>query len=176
MLGITELFLKIVRCLFHLAEKMPIYLKIFRLCEETRYNVTSILRVGSSLYTKLILSLGCSDIYQANLQTMQVKLSDLPRCNGMVADSHLPRFFGTVIQCETAHRFSRSVVKVGLNLNAKISIFWVEFKMKSLVLSIFCNVKCLKFSCINLWWLSTFTYFTFFLNSYYYESWCFAIS
>ena len=60
---------------------------------------------------------------QSLSQTMQDKLSESPRCNDMVADSHFPRFFGTTIQCEIARRFPRSVVKVGVNLNAKILVF-----------------------------------------------------
>ena len=54
------------------------------------------------------------------IQMIQVKLSELLRCNNMVADSHSPCFFGTAIQCEIAQCFPRSVnivdaVKVGLN-------------------------------------------------------------
>ena len=33
---------------------------------------------------------------------MQDILSESPRCNDMVVDLHLPRFFGRVIQCEIA--------------------------------------------------------------------------
>ena len=57
---------------------------------------------------------------------MQIKLSESLRCNDMVAASHFPRFFGTAIQYEIA-RFPRSVVKIGLNMKWKISVFWVEF-------------------------------------------------
>ena len=56
-------------------------------------------------------------------QTIQVKLSEWPGCNDMVADLHFPQFYGTAIQCEIARRFQRSVVKVGLNFKAKISVF-----------------------------------------------------
>ena len=38
------------------------------------------------------------------LQTTEDMLSESPRCNGMVADLHFPRFFGTPIQCEIARR------------------------------------------------------------------------
>ena len=41
-----------------------------------------------------------------NIQTMQVKLSESPRCNNMVADSHFLRFFGTTIQREILMAFS----------------------------------------------------------------------
>ena len=60
-------------------------------------------------------------------QMMQAKLSESPRCNDMVADSHFPRFFRTAVQCEIARRFPRSVVKVGLQFNPKTSVFWVGF-------------------------------------------------
>ena len=63
-------------------------------------------------------------------QTMQDKPSESPRCNDMVADSHFPRFFDKAIQCEIARRFPRSVVKVGLNFNSKISVFWVGFNLE----------------------------------------------
>ena len=53
------------------------------------------------------------------LQTTEGMLSESPRCNDMVADLHIPRFFGTPIQCEIARRFPRSVVKVGLNVQCK---------------------------------------------------------
>ena len=46
-------------------------------------------------------------------------LSELLRCNDMVADLHFPRFFGTSIQREIDRRFPRSVVKVGLNVQCK---------------------------------------------------------
>ena len=52
-------------------------------------------------------------------QTMEDMLSESPRCKDMVADLHFPRFFGTPIQCEIAWRFSRSVVKVSLNVQCK---------------------------------------------------------
>ena len=54
---------------------------------------------------------------------MQDMLSELhiPRCRGndIVANLHFTRFFGTVIQCEIARGFPRSVVKVGLNVQCK---------------------------------------------------------
>ena len=64
------------------------------------------------------------------MKTMQDMLSESPRCNDMVANLHFPRFFGTAIQCEIARRFPSSVVKVGLNFNAKISVFWVAFNLE----------------------------------------------
>ena len=56
-------------------------------------------------------------------QTMQDKLSESPQCNDMVANLHFPWFFDTTIQCEIARHFPGSVVKVGLNFKAKISLF-----------------------------------------------------
>ena len=64
------------------------------------------------------------------MRTMQDKLSESPRCNNMVANLHFPRFFSIATQCEIAWHFLRSVVKVGLNFNAKISVFWVEFNLE----------------------------------------------
>ena len=57
--------------------------------------------------------------FHGPMQTMEDMLSELPRCNNMVADLHFPQFFGTPIQCEIARRFPRSVVKVGLNVQCK---------------------------------------------------------
>ena len=59
------------------------------------------------------LSLGDYIQREVLFQTMQVKLSEWPRCNDLVADSHFPQFSGTVIQCELARCFPRSVLKVG---------------------------------------------------------------
>ena len=61
---------------------------------------------------------------------MQDKLSESPRCNDMVADLHFSRFFGTAIQCDIARRFPRSVKKLGINFNAKISVFRVGFNLE----------------------------------------------
>ena len=63
-------------------------------------------------------------------QTMQDMLSGSPWYIDMVADLHFPRFFRTAIQCEIARRFPRSVGKVVLNFNAKISVFWVGFNLE----------------------------------------------
>ena len=64
-------------------------------------------------------------------QTTEDMLSESPRCNDMVADLHFPRFIGTAIQCEIARRFSKSVVKVGLNVQCKkISVFWMGLNLE----------------------------------------------
>ena len=59
----------------------------------------------------------------ASNQTTEDMLSESLRCKDIVADLHFPRFFGTLIQCEIERHFPRSVVKIGLNVQCKISVF-----------------------------------------------------
>ena len=59
---------------------------------------------------------------RAGPQTTEDMLSESPRCNDMVADLLFLRFFGTPIQCEIPWHFPRSVVKVGLNVQWKVSV------------------------------------------------------